>query len=84
MLFVMNFCFYSYLIQHHFNINIKNWNFANQSGKRNIKANSAPQVTCTHIDLSDHHYQPLSPNRDTEDDEHQQMGPFHNMEDDEN
>ena len=37
--------------------------------RRNVRSNPTPQVTRTHIDLSDHNYQLLSPDHDTDDDE---------------
>lgn len=51
--------------------------------RKNVRSNSTPQVTCTHIDLSDHNYQPLSPDHGTEDDENLRMRFTHNLEDDE-
>lgn len=77
--------FCSYLMRHRFSINIKSWNITKQSGLlKNVKSSAAPQVTCTHIDLSDHHYQRLRPDHDVEDSEHLRMRAPHDTEDDEN
>ena len=42
-----------------------------------------PQVTCTHIDLSDHDYQPLRPTHDEGDNDDPQIRSSHNVEADE-
>ena len=74
-------------MMHRFNIDIKSWSLARRSGllnkRRNIDTDSTPQVTCTHIDLGDHDYQPLRPNHDVEDDEYRQTRTSR-IEDDEN
>lgn len=73
----------SYLIKHQFNdkirgLNIRNWNINKQS--RNNKGNSAPEVTCTHIDLSVHEYQQLRSDHDVEEQEYQQLRLDHDLE----
>ena len=76
-------------MKHRFNINVMNWNLAKQSGllnrKKNNRTDSVPQVTCTHIDLIDHDYQPLPrPNHDEGDNDDPQTRSSHNVEDDGN
>ena len=73
--------FNSRLVQRRCNINFKSWNIANQSGllnrMRNVKSNPTPQVTTTHIDLGDHHYEPLLADRDTGDTEQPRLRSSH-------
>ena len=66
------------MVQHRYNINFKSWNITKQSGLLNrMRSSPAPQVTCTHIDLGDHHYEPLIVDRDTEDSEQPRMRSSH-------
>ena len=81
--------FYSRLVQRRCNITFKSWNIANQAGLLNRKRNAnknhpAPEVTCTHIDLGDHHYEPLIPDRDTEDTDQLRMRSSHSNQDEDN
>jgi len=75
------------VIQHKFGDKIKGWkrwNINKQS--RSSKGNSAPEVTCTHIDLSVsvHEYQRLGPDHDVEEQEYQPTRSDCDLEEDEN